>query len=298
MDKARAGNGSRRTTQSGFPNPSASRSRHSGIERSGVIVPKRPSDGELAHKGEGRTNGLNRRRPRRRSSVKPDLPQPWERKPAESPQAYRAFTAYRDQEPADRTAVQAARIVGISTPLVHRWSRRHSWLKRAAEFDAHLDVLRFEQSVHTRLEMHKRHSDAGKQLLAVAVTRVARLKPAELTPRDLSAFVRTGVEVERIARGETQQQSEAFAPRVNIDIQWGTNVPSWIRRDDSANPAPTVVVTSGEKVLAGTNSLCQRVQQRSESNIRSGKLLERADASSPCVATLRGSVSTKAATSL
>ena len=222
-------------------------------------MPKRPSDGGLEVMGEGRTNGLNRRKPRRRPMVKPDSPQPWERKPDESPQAYRAFTAYRDQDSADRTAVEAARIVGISTPLVHRWSRRHSWLKRAAEFDGYLDVLRLEQSVHARLEMHKRHSDAGKQLLAVAVTRVAKLKPAELTPRDLSAFVRTGVEVERLARGETQDQSEAFAPRVKIDIQWGTNVPGWIRRENNAKPTETVVVTSGEKVLAGTNSSSQRV---------------------------------------
>jgi hypothetical protein len=276
MDKAGAGNGSRRTVQSGFPKLSASRSRHKGIERGGIIVPKRTSDGDLAHKGEGRTNGLNRRKPRRSPSIEPDLLRSWERKPDESPQAYRAFTAYRDQEPADRTAVEAARMVGISTPLVHRWSRRHSWLRRAAEFDAHLDVLRLEQSVLTRLEMHKRHSDAGKILLAVAVKRVAKLKLAEVTPRDLSAFIRTGVEVERLARGEAQGQSERIAPRVNIAIQWGTNAPAWLRPEEKAEPVETVLVTSGGKVLAGTNSSSLYVHQTSESKIRPGKLFERA----------------------
>jgi hypothetical protein len=186
--------------------------------------------------GEGRTNGLNRRKRSRRPSDQPDLPRPWERKSDESPQAYRAFTAYRDQDSGDRTAVEAGRIVGISTPLVHRWSSRHSWLKRAADFDAHLDALRIEQSVHVRLEMHKRHSDAGKQLLAVAVKRVAKLKPAELTPRDLSAFVRTGIEVERLARGEAQECSEGSGPSVNIAIQWGTNAPAWLRRRKRLNP--------------------------------------------------------------
>jgi hypothetical protein len=259
-------------------------------------MPKTSSDGDLAHKGEGRANGLNRRKPRRQPQVKPDLPQPWERKPDESSQAYRAFTSYRDQDPGDRTAVEAGRIVGISTQLAHRWSRRHSWLKRAAEFDAHLDALRLEQNVHARLEMHKRHSDAGKQLLAVAVKRVAKLKPTELTPRDLSAFVRTGVEVERLARGETQEQSESIAPAVKINIQWGTNVPAWLRPEEKAESAETVVVAFGGKVLAGTNSSSPHVYQGSRSNIRSGKLLEPADASAAHVATIQERISIKSGT--
>ena len=79
-------------------------------------------------------------------------PEPWDRLPNESVQAYTAFSAYRDLG-TGRTADEAYRAVrGRSGErseggkgAVRRWqswSKSHRWVERAKAYDAHLEALK------------------------------------------------------------------------------------------------------------------------------------------------------------
>jgi hypothetical protein len=209
------------------------------------LVPKRLPETGVKHVRKAKIEGLSRRRPPRERDRhdptntepalgsdgldrhKPALPQPWEQKPNESPQAYHAFAGFRDQTPSERTAVKAAQIVGISAQLAHRWSRRHSWFNRALLFDSHIDELQLEQGIHARLEMHRRHARIACLMLEKMERRLSSLKPTSLTPDDVVKWIKLGVEVERLARGETNE-----APKVqvgtSVELTFGTQTPTWL----------------------------------------------------------------------
>lgn len=74
---------------------------------------------------------------------------PWEPQGKESSVAYQAFAEYRDLGP-DRSLDQVGRKLGKSQALMERWSSKYDWVKRAREFDTHIDSIRVaarEQSV-------------------------------------------------------------------------------------------------------------------------------------------------------
>jgi hypothetical protein len=182
-------------------------------------VSKVKSDTGLEIVEEGRTNGWDRH--------KPAPPQPWERRPNESPQAYKAFAAFRDQVPSERTAVKAAQIVGISIQLAHRWSRRHSWVNRASVFDSHIDELQLEQGIQARLEMYRRHARIACKMLEKLERRLAGLKVSSLSPDEVTKWLKLGVEVERLARGESRDSANVQIAS-NIEISFGDRKPAWL----------------------------------------------------------------------
>jgi hypothetical protein len=210
-----------------------------------AVVPETLPGTGLKHVGNEKTDGLKRHTPprelgrRSRSKVElalgagglnrhnPALPQPWEQRPDESPQAYHAFAAFRDQTPSERTAVKAAQIVGISSQLAHRWSWRHSWVNRALLFDSHIDELQLEQGILARLEMCRRHARIACVMLEKTERRLASLKPSSLSPDDVVKCIKLGVEVERLARGETNE-----SPKVQIgttvQLSFGNHAPAWL----------------------------------------------------------------------
>jgi hypothetical protein len=147
--------------------------------------------------------------------------------PNESPQAYKAFAAFRDQVPSDRTAVKAAQIVGISTQLAHRWSRYHSWVSRALTFDSHIDELQLEQGIQARLEMYRRHARIACKMLEKLERRLACLKAASLSPDEVTKWLKLGVEVERLARGESRDSANVQIAS-SVEISFGQRKPAWL----------------------------------------------------------------------
>jgi hypothetical protein len=61
----------------------------------------------------------------------------WDRQPGESQRAYEAFKIFRgtDVQTGIRVMTEVARLLGCSLPNIHRWSRTHNWIDRAAAFD-------------------------------------------------------------------------------------------------------------------------------------------------------------------
>jgi len=206
------------------PESSASQPRHKRGPRGCLLLPKTLTDVGLEELGEGRTNGLNRHK---LASLRG-----WERQSNESPQAYRAFAAFRDQVPSERTAVKAAQIVGISTQLAHRWSRRHSWVNRALLFDSHIDELQLEQGIQARLEMYKRHARIACKMLEKLDRRLVGLKASSLSPDEVTKWLKLGVEVERLARGESSE-SAGVQIATAVQVRFGDHTPAWLQAPKS-----------------------------------------------------------------
>ncbi len=96
--------------------------------------PPEPSDsGILTYESESQVT-VSQFRPPHRSST----PEPWERQPRETPQAWQGFEAYRDRE-GKRSLAGVGQQLGKSTALMERWSARWSWVDRAAVWDEEED---------------------------------------------------------------------------------------------------------------------------------------------------------------
>lgn len=110
-----------------------------------------------------------------------NAPRPWDRRPEETPAAWRGFCAYRDESyrpdapyREQRSLARAAALLNhSSTRQVCRWSSAHDWVARCEAYDAHL------------LEERRRRLAEGR--IAIAVEREeARL---ELQRRRLRAVL-------------------------------------------------------------------------------------------------------------
>jgi hypothetical protein len=71
----------------------------------------------------------------------PDDGEPdYARRPGESPKAFAAFQAFRDLPASTRSVAKAAEALGKSVNTLHRWSRAHDWVLRAAAWDGEQDL--------------------------------------------------------------------------------------------------------------------------------------------------------------
>ncbi|OLZ69512.1 hypothetical protein AV521_18565 [Streptomyces sp. IMTB 2501] len=126
----------------------------------------------------------------------------WERQASESPQAYEAFTVYRDLGPA-RSVTKAARELDKSRTLLGRWSRQYAWVMRAAAYDREQDRLFVAEQSHARREMARRHAKLAQAVQSKAVARLQAPDPRELSPSELLRYIQVAAEIERRAVGET-----------------------------------------------------------------------------------------------
>src|SRR4051794_11269416 len=76
-------------------------------------------------------------------------PRPWDRRPDETPAAFRAFTAYVEMGPSRSLDAVGRQLYGSgrkrdATGRLQEWSMKNDWVARAAAYDAHQDRLRSE----------------------------------------------------------------------------------------------------------------------------------------------------------
>jgi hypothetical protein len=74
---------------------------------------------------------------------------PWDRRPDESAQAFRAFCAYVEMGLSRSLAAVGRELYGVgrkrdATGRLQEWSRKTDWVARAAAFDAHQNSIRQE----------------------------------------------------------------------------------------------------------------------------------------------------------
>jgi hypothetical protein len=142
---------------------------------------------------------------------------PWDQQAGESAKAYAAFCLYRDLGPqrsldeASRRYHQPAGQEGPQPPskrlrrasgTIRRWAQRWDWQTRARAWDQEIERLKQVQQQAAVKEMNQRHAKESLMLQNKAVERLHQLRPEELKPRDLLAFLIDAAKLERLACGE------------------------------------------------------------------------------------------------
>ncbi len=130
----------------------------------------------------------------------------WEQQPHEPARAFNAFTVYRDLGPKrtlreafrQETGKESAQPNGTWT----RWYTDWQWSLRAGAWDRELDALGREAAIAERGRMGERHAALAVAAQSQLVARLEQMDPAELSVRDIPAWLKVAVDVERMARGE------------------------------------------------------------------------------------------------
>lgn len=125
----------------------------------------------------------------------------WEQQEREGTRPFAAFTIYRD-DGKDRSLAIVSKKVGKSLPLMERWSKAHSWVRRAQAYDAWLDHKRTTAVADEIVAMNKRHVNLAVAMQGILAQRLKSLDPAEVDPERLYKWLDVAARLERLARGE------------------------------------------------------------------------------------------------
>lgn len=156
--------------------------------------------------------------------------EPWARQPGETPRAYSAFCIYRDLGLKERSLRETTRRYyedksRTSMARIGRWSSKYNWVERCRAYDEFLDERRRQKALDAILEMADRQAREGTALQTLGARILSSLlaKGENITGNvlDVVRALRTGAEIERLARGmptqiiEEQERESDF-----LVIQW------------------------------------------------------------------------------
>lgn len=133
----------------------------------------------------------------------------WERLSTDTDRSFEAFRVYRDLGGA-RSCVKVARQLKKGESLIRRWQAAHNWIPRVAAWDAEQDRLYAADLKTRRREMAVEHESQADRLAAIALKAIEKrfgkdlekLKPKDLSPREMLRFVEGAAKLKRIALGE------------------------------------------------------------------------------------------------
>lgn len=110
--------------------------------------------------------------PKRRPE--PEAALPWERQKGETPQAFEAFSIYRDMG-SSRSTAKVGRKLGKSKNLMDRWSSRWEWVERARAYDNDLERQERAEAAKDLKEARKRQRKTGYFMQKKATEALDRL---------------------------------------------------------------------------------------------------------------------------
>ena len=142
----------------------------------------------------------------------------WERQTGESGPAFEAFTVYRDMGE-KRTISAVAKQLNKSLQLCHRWKSRWNWRDRADAYDASIAEEARRKAVAERKKMQERHIKISMQLQKTALEALEKIKPKDMTPKDVKEFLRLATELERMNREESIQQQTLDLKREEFEYK-------------------------------------------------------------------------------
>lgn len=142
------------------------------------------------------------RKPRRKTPPEDLQLDPWERRDAETDQAWAAFVAFRDMG-LERSLGKVAVQLSKSKPLMQRWSIRHSWVMRTRSWDREVDKLwRLQLRVAQRksAERMMNTAAAAMQVAGAGLSQIAT-KPGDLKAQDIARLMEVSAKLEQIVYG-------------------------------------------------------------------------------------------------
>jgi hypothetical protein len=161
-----------------------------------------------------------------------DIPLPlrhsWLKLPEENAQQYEAFERYRDLgasrsielvieqvAPSQalregqqdrrlmlRNMARTGRLDG-ETPFQYQvmtWAARFRWAFRAEQFDRHVAMMASDRVATEHSQMLQRHVAISMQLQEKALSRLKEMDPSELTSKEVLAYLKDAVTLERMSR--------------------------------------------------------------------------------------------------
>lgn len=111
---------------------------------------------------------------------------PWERLESESPQAYEAFSLYRDAG-IGRSIVDVAKGLGKQASLLYRWSAANGWQDRANRYDIYIDRKTRLAMEARRVRMVEQHAETAARIMRI-VDRWAEDKLRQIDTEGLEAI--------------------------------------------------------------------------------------------------------------
>ena len=132
----------------------------------------------------------------------------WERQIGESTRAWSAFQSYRDS--ADRKLKTVAESLSpkCSVQNVSRWSVRHNWQQRSADYDAHLDEEQRAELCRGRVARRRKQLQFASALQSIAAhalrelqTKVEMRLPLNMQPEQVTGLLKLADQLESSAFG-------------------------------------------------------------------------------------------------
>lgn len=120
----------------------------------------------------------------------------WERLENESPEAYEAFSLYRDMKPDERSVAEVGRRLGKSKTLMERWSSRHEWQRRVREYEKHVDAIALRKATTQLAEMRARHIKIGQLLQTKGLKALEKIKEEDISAKNAIRMVTDGMKYE------------------------------------------------------------------------------------------------------
>lgn len=139
----------------------------------------------------------------------------WERQQGESSKAFAAFAAYRGMG-AKRSCIKVAQEFSKNPTVILRWSRQWHWQQRILAWDNECARIAKEESAIEIREMKQRHIQISMYLQNRAVNAINELMPRAVSASAIAAFLRLGVDLERITRGEPTERTESKTEDITI----------------------------------------------------------------------------------
>jgi len=143
----------------------------------------------------------------------------WEKYSEETPQAYEAFTVYRDLG-AGRTFTAVAEKLHKSCSLIRRWKEKWFWEERAAAWDKNITDKAIEKASEDYAKMIEHQINIGKMMQAKGARALQNMDldavPLKFLPSIVN-LINSGVTTERTSR-EIKMRHKDFDNELIITV--------------------------------------------------------------------------------
>lgn len=141
-----------------------------------------------------------------------DSSQLWDRLEAEKTEkAWQAFVAYRDMA-LPRSLAKLGQSLGCTKQNLETWSSKNNWVDRCRAYDAHRDRIKQDEAADEMRELARRNVTIARSVQSKIAQRLSTLKPSDLTPAKIPAWLRAISEMEKTARGAPAYRLEVSGP--------------------------------------------------------------------------------------
>jgi hypothetical protein len=148
------------------------------------------------------------------------IPEPWERQPEETDEAWEAFQIYRDMKD-KRVLERVAERLGKTGQLISRWKIKHRWHERCLALDIKIDREFNESLIREKVKARTEVYELGRTL---------RLKAAEklndmiangemIDKKDILPWAELGSRLERLALGEATESIKIENKNTDDEIE-------------------------------------------------------------------------------